>query len=205
MILSGSFSGRRHRVEGKTPAKPGEQFAKALMRHAFVPIDPASDKTRALGWVNPRAILDEDLRWDRLALGPHVVLGLRIDTRKVSRTMLRARLDQVLAERRREKPGARIPREERLRIAKALETEMLVAATPSTAIQEVWWNLPASTVWFSSSSAKLNGEMTDLFERTFGLKLVPLGPFTLAEAHTEAAGKGGGALERAKPTDLRVR
>jgi hypothetical protein len=205
MILSGSFTGRRHRVAGKPPADPAKQFARALARSAFVPIDPASDKTRVLGWVNPRAILDESFTWDQVSFGRQVVLGLRIDTRRVSRAMLRARLEQALAARRREKPGARITREERGRVAQALEAEMLAQTPASTTVHELWWNVAESVVWFSSTASKANEEMQELFERTFDLRLIPMAPFTLAEAHTERTGKGGGALERAEPMDLRAR
>jgi recombination associated protein RdgC len=203
MILTGSFSGRRHRVSGKLPSDPAKQFARGLSRHAFAPIDASSDKTRVLGWVNARQILDTDLTWDKIAYGDHVVLGLRIDTRRVSRPILKARVAQVIGDRLREDPKARISRDERSRVAQALESEMLAQTPPATAIQELAWNTRTGIVWFSSGALKLNEEMQGLFEETFGLSLAPLGPFTLAERHTEATGKGAAALDRAEPTDLR--
>lgn len=203
MILTGSFTGVRHRAEGSLPADHRQRFAKSLTRYAFVPIDPTTDRRRALGWVNPLQLLDADLTWDKVIFGDHVVLGLRVDERKISKPMLRARVAQVLSERRREKPGVRITREEQSQVARAIESEMLAQTPPVTTVQEVGWNTRTGMVWFSSASKKANEEMMDLFERTFGVRVIPLVPLTAAEAFTEKQGKGGAALERTTPLDLR--
>jgi DNA recombination-dependent growth factor C len=205
MILSGTFSGRRFRAEGKVPPNPGEQFAKALRRHAFAPIDPASDRTRALGWVNPRQILDAAVTWHRCEFGGWIVLGLRADQRRVSRPILRARLAQAEADRLRERGRERIGREERAQLAKAIEAEMLAQTPPTTTVHELAWNPTAGVVWFSSTAQRANEEMQDLFEKTFDMHLVPLVPFTVAERWTDTQGRGGAALDRAAPTDLRAR
>jgi hypothetical protein len=205
VILSGAFSGRRHRVDGKIPAKPSERFDKALRRHAFSPIDATSDRTRAVGWVNPRQILDSRVRWDKIVFGPHVVLGLRIDQRTVSRPILRARVAQAQAERRRERPGGKVSREERTEIAKVIEADLLRQTPPSTTVHELAWNTQTGRMWFSSTAQRANEEMTELFERTFDLTPVPLVPFTLADNWVDRHGRGGAALERATPADLRSR
>lgn len=205
MILTGSFTGRRFRVEGKVPPDPAAHFAKALRRHAFAPIDPASDRVRAVGWVNARQILDAAVTWDKAALGPWVVLGLRVDERRVNRTLLRARLALAEADRRRERGRERLGREERAEMARTLAAELLAQTPPTTTVHELAWHPAERTLWFSSTAQRAVDEMTDLFERTFGLRPVPLTPFTVADRWTDAQGRGAAALDRAEPTDLRPR
>ena len=204
MILSGSFTGRRFRVGGKLPPDAAKKFAKALERHAFSPINLTTDRTRAQGWVNARQILDTDVTWDKIIFGEHVVLGLRTDSRRVSRPVLRARIAQAEADRRREHDGGKLGREERADIAKVIEADMLRQTPASTAVHEVAWDTHTDSVWFSSSAKGAGEEMQDLFEKTFGLTLTPLVPHTLADQWVDRNGKGGAALEGAVPADLRT-
>jgi DNA recombination-dependent growth factor C len=205
MLLTGSFTGCRFRVRGKLPANRAQAFQRGLTRQAFTEIEPRSDKTRTIGWVNARQILDTELSWDKIALGDHLILGLRVDERRVSKPILRARVQQVIGQRLREDAKAKITRDERARIAKSIETEMLAQTPPATKVIELAWNTKAGVVWFASTAKKATEEMMELFEKTFSLPLVPLVPYTLAEAIVEAAGKGGGALDRAEVSDLRPR
>jgi len=134
-----------------------------------------------------------------------VVLGLRVDQRTISRAILRARLDQLVAEKSRERANGKVGREERARLTKAIESELMTRSVPATAMNELAWFPRERAAWFSSTAQRANEEMMELFEKTFGLRLVPLVPLTLAERFIDAQGKGGGALDRANPTDLRPR
>lgn len=205
MILSGSFSGRRFRVGGTPPPDPAKQFAKALTRDAFKPIELTTDRTESVGWVNPRQLLDSEVTWDKVLFDDVVVLGLRSDQRKISRTMLRARIAQAENERRSERGGMKIGREERNDLKKAIEADLLRQTPPSTNVHEVAWDTHTRVLWFSATAQGAAEKMQDIFERTFGLTLTPLGPHTLADEHVQRVGKGGAALDRAEPCDLRPR
>jgi recombination associated protein RdgC len=67
------------------------------------------------------------------------------------------------------------------------------------------WSLDEGVVRFFSQSAKPTLAMSDLFTKTFGLKLIPEAPFTLASrlGLSKAEDKAWDALEETKFSDPR--
>ena len=57
---------------------------------------------------------------------------------------------------------------------------MLFRSAPATRVVDLSWSLDEGIVRFFSQSERTIFAMTDLFHRTFGLRLVPEAPYTLA-------------------------
>src|SRR5687768_16675869 len=133
MLTLRTCSLRRYRVEGTLPAPLSEEFARRLTDRRFLPLSAREE--RAYGWVTADNLLLTQFDADTLVRGEHVVLGLRIDRRRVNGRLLRAQLDlEVRARTRAADDGAgsrRLGREERLELRQHLQQELLRQTSPS--------------------------------------------------------------------------
>lgn len=176
-LLQGSLSLRRFLVLGPVP---GEQdLIEGLRQDHFRPFEDGLEEER-LGWCDWRNPLvcppDED--WvvqERFA-----IFGLRIDTRRVPPSLLKAHVDLRTQQLMKEKDLAFVGKEARISLQDEIKVELLRKVLPTPKVVEVAWDLKGGVLWTTASSTKTQGALVGLFMKSFGCELQPLAPLLLA-------------------------
>ncbi len=176
-LLQGSLSLRRFLVLGPVP---GEQdLVEGLRQDHFRPFEDGLEEER-LGWCDWRnpLICPPDENWvvqERFA-----IFGLRIDTRRVPPSLLKAHVDLRTQQLMKEKDLAFVGKEARLSLQDEINVELLRKVLPTPKVVEVAWDLKGGVLWTTASSTKTQGALVGLFMKSFGCELQPLAPLLLA-------------------------
>lgn len=176
-LLQGTLSLRRFLVLGPIPAE--KDLLDGLDQDRFRPFEDGVEEER-FGWCDWRnpLITPPDENWvtqERFAM-----LGLRIDTRRVPATLLKAHVDLRLQKLMKEKDLAFVGKEARISLQDEVKEELLKKVLPTPKVVEVAWDLKGGVVWTTASTSKTQGALTGLFMKSFGCELQPLAPLLLA-------------------------
>lgn len=178
--LKGSLSYSRSFVEGELPGDFRARFMKAIRLRTMKPLTPEDEATERSGWCLMGEPFELELDYDGVFFNEFLNLGFRTDKWVIPGSLLRAKV--------REAEGAALSRKGRERLSRAEKSELkeLVVKKlrkqlpPSTRTVDLSWSLNDGIVRFFSHSDRVITGMRELFERTFGLELVPEAPYTLA-------------------------
>jgi hypothetical protein len=191
-----TLSARRFRVQGDLPSIHDAEFARRLMERRFQPLQPHEE--RSVGWVTADNCLDARFEVSSTVRGPCSVFALRVDRRRVNSRLLRAMLDLELRGRRREAQAqapegappraARVSRDERQEIRRALTEELLRNTSPTMEVHPVVLWPRERTAWFGSLSKTANEAFRALFCDTFDATLDALTPYHRALELLEGRG-----------------
>jgi hypothetical protein len=187
-----SLSARRYRIDGDLPPIHDEEFAKRLSERRFRPLAPLEE--RGIGWVTADNCLDAEMTAEAVERGPCAVFAMRIDRRRVSSRLLRARFDLEMRGRRKAaadvgERGKRLGRDERQEIRRGLAQELLQATPPTIEAHPVLLYPRDRIVLFQCLSRPANEAFRALFLDTFDVGLSPLTPYH--RALELLAGRGG--------------
>lgn len=176
-LLQGTLSLRRFLVLGPVPAE--EDLLEGLQQDQFRPFEDGMEEER-LGWCdwrNPLITPPEDawVSQERFA-----IFGLRMDTRRVPATLLKAHVDLRLHRLMKEKDLAFIGKEARISLQDDVKVELLKKVLPTPKVIEVAWDLKGGILWTTASTTRTQGALTGLFMKSFGCELQPLAPLLLA-------------------------
>jgi len=172
--LKGSVTIRRYLVRGDRPREPA-RLVKGVRAHLLVPIDPAGESERAFGWASIADPEDLDFAPEDMFLGESLALALRVDVLKPPGGVVKRLAAQRLKAlgRRSNRAETRAAREE---VKRSLRDRYL----PTSRSADMVWQLERGHVYFWSHAKGMNELLVDLFARSFGLELVPLGPGLVA-------------------------
>jgi len=176
-LFNGSVTLARFMALG--PAPEDEQVAAGLAQDRFRPFEDGLDEERA-GWVDWRNPLLIPAEPDWVTLDRYALFTLRIDTRRVPSSLLKAHVDLRLRRLMAEKDLVRVGREARLSVQDEVKAELLKKVMPTPATIECAWDRKAGIVIAGAGSAKAREGMTRLFMKSFGVELQPMGPLILA-------------------------
>ncbi len=176
-ILQGTVSLKRFLVLGPVPDE--KDLQSGLEQDQFRPFQDGLEEER-LGWCDWRnpLITPPDENWvgqERFA-----VFGLRMDTRRVPPTLLKAHVDLRLQSLQKEKDLAFIGKEARISLADEVKVELLRKVLPTPRVTEVAWDLKGGILWTTASSSKAQGALSSLFIKSFGCEIHPLAPLVLS-------------------------
>lgn len=173
-LLTGNLSFRRFKVIGEVPGDFRDRFVEDVRRRAFRENLDARTADDNIGWVNIADPDDADFDLNKVVYNQYLVLGLRVDRKRVP-----ARLLTILARRRqaevREAKGIeRLSANHRREIKEAVEEDMLQRALPTVQVHDMAWDLDAGEVRFFSTSDAVADLFRVYFKDTFGLDLARL-------------------------------
>ncbi|WP_005034963.1 recombination-associated protein RdgC [Holophaga foetida] len=176
-LLQGSVSLKRFLVLGPVPSE--KDLQEGLHKECFRPFEDGLEEER-FGWCDWRnpLILPPDENWvsqERFAL-----FSLRIDTRKVPSSLLKAHVDLRIQQLQKEKDLAFIGKEARTSLQDEVKAELLAKVLPVPKTVEVAWDLKGGMLWTTAGSSKTQGALIGLFMKSFGCELQPLAPLLLA-------------------------
>lgn len=176
-LLAGSLTAARFVVLGPVPSE--FDMGMHLSNDRFRPFEDGLEEER-LGWCDWRnpLLTPPDPDWmiqDRFAL-----FSLRVDTRRVPATILKAHVELRAQRIIEEKDLKGLGREARISIQDEVKAELLQKVSPTTKVYEVAWDLKGGQLWTTAASAKASGALLGLFMKTFGCELQPMAPLVLA-------------------------
>jgi hypothetical protein len=180
-LLSRNATFVRYSVEGELPDKFWEFAAERITQCAFQDIDDTFDEY-SIGWVSIDNMFDSSFAHASYAVGDYIVLSLRIDERKVSKTLLQKFSFKEEERLKKEKQIPRINRSQRVRIKEDVRLQLVKKSLPLPSVYDLCWNLADNTVLFFSISTKAQSVLEDFFKECFGLTIMLQVPY-LAAAH----------------------
>jgi len=176
-LLQGSVSLKRFLVLGPVPSE--ELLKEGLQQDSFRPFEDGQEEER-MGWCDWRnpLILPPDENWvtqERFAM-----FSLRIDTRRVPSSLLKAHVDLRIQNLMKEKDLAFIGKEARVSLQDEVKAELLAKVLPVPKTVEVAWDLKGGMLWTTAGASKTQSALIGLFMKSFGCELQPLAPLLLA-------------------------
>ena len=178
-LLSRTTTFVRYAVEGELPGNFWEFAAERIAQFSFRDIDDTFDEY-SIGWVSIDNMFDSSFAHASYAVGDYIVLSMRIDERKVSKTLLHK---YSLKEEERLKKEMQIPRLNRShkdRIKEDIRLQLVKKSLPVPSVYDLCWNLADNTLLFFSTSIKAQSVLEDFFRECFGLTIILQVPYLVA-------------------------
>jgi recombination associated protein RdgC len=201
--LKGSITFAKFYVRGQLPDAFRDKFVERIGLRAFRPLTVEEDADQRSGWCSIENPLDCELDHGKVFFNSYLNLGLRTDRWQVPAPLFKAHFAEAerehLQKRGREKLGRREKEELRAVVSRRLRAQLL----PVMKVIDLSWNLETGVVRFWNQSPRVHEGLSELFEDTFELDLVPESPYTaarelgLSDAHAKA-------FESLKPTAFHV-
>ncbi len=180
-LLSRTATFVRYSVEGQLPENFWDFAAERIASFSFQDIDDTVDEY-SIGWVAVDNMFDSSFAHAAYSVGDYIVLSLRIDERKVSKSLLNKFSLKEEERLKKEKQIPRLNRSQRLQIREDIRLQLAKKALPLPSVYDLAWNLADSTLLFFSTSAKAQSILEDFFKECFGLNIIMQVPY-LAAAH----------------------
>ncbi len=181
-LFSGSLTYGRFFVEGDAHTASGfrEKAMRSIRARAMRPLMAEDEDLERSGWCRVGEPFELELDHNDVFYNEFVNLGFRTDRWVVPTPLLKSKLREAeqsyLAKKGRERMTRKEKSELKLLVGKKLRKQL----SPQTRAVDVSFSLAEGVVRFMSVSPKAGALMSELFHKTFGVKLVPESPYTLA-------------------------
>src|SRR5687767_14389360 len=189
---SGSVSFRRFAVVGKAPKTPEQELLDKLASHALKPGEFGVPEETEYGWGGGRHVLDGAFGFEHNVFADALHFALRVDTNKVPGDLKKAY--QLMEE---EAVAATNPsgfisknqkKDVKDSIRRKVDEEMKSGRFRRSKLLPMLWDLPSQTLYCAATGASFE-KLAELFERTFGLTLLPMTSGALALRLLEPRGR----------------
>lgn len=178
--LKGSITYSRFYVQGELPENFANGFTRRIKNRVFEPLTPDSEEPTNWGWCNIADPFDLELDQEKIFFNSYLNLGLRIDRWSIPGPLVKAHLAQatklVLEKKGRERLSRAEKEELKVTVVRKLRKQLI----PAMKVIDLSWNTESGVVRYWSRSKKSVELLHDFFEKTFGLKLLPHGPYSAA-------------------------
>jgi DNA recombination-dependent growth factor C len=179
--LRGSLTYSRFFVDGEVPEDFREKYMRAIRLRAMKPLEAEDDDLERSGWSKLAEPFELELRYDDVFYNEFIVLGFRTDRWQIPGPILKARVREAEAAYLEKKGREKLGRKEKAELKESVARKLRKQTAPATRVVDLAWSMNEGIVRFFSHAEKAAGNMTELFHKTFGLRLVPESPYTLAE------------------------
>src|SRR5687767_2113227 len=191
-FASGSVTFRRFLVMGKSPNAIDQDLLDKLAEHALKERDLGVPDEEEYGWSGGRHVLDGNFSFENNVFADALHFGLRIDTNKVPGELKKAYTimeEEAVAA---TNPSGFISKNQKRDakevVKQKLEEDLRSGRFRRSKLIPILWDLPSQTVYCSAGGASLE-KLMEIFERTFGLSLLPLSAGSLALKLLEPKGR----------------
>jgi hypothetical protein len=178
-LLSRTSTFVRYSVEGKLPDNFWDFAAERIAQFAFRDIDDTFDEY-SIGWVAVDNMFDSAFAHSSYSVGDQIVLSMRIDERKVSKTLLKKFTLKEEERLKKERQIPRLNRNQRVQIKEDVHLRLVKKALPVPSVYDLSWNLANNTLLFFSISPKAQSILEDFFKECFGLTIILQVPYLAA-------------------------
>lgn len=191
-FASGSVSFRRFAVVGEHSSSIDQDLLDKLAAHALRPQEIGLPDEVEYGWSGGRHVLDGTFSFEHNVFADALFFGLRIDTNRVPGDLRKAY--QIMEE---EAVAAGNPsgfiskaqkKDVKDTIRTKLEEELRSGRFRRSKLLPILWDVTKQTL-YASASGKSFEKLAEIFQRTFGLDLIPLSAGSIAMRMLEPRGR----------------
>jgi hypothetical protein len=191
-FASGAVSFRRFAVVGESPTAVDQNLLDKVAEHALRPTETGVPEEIEYGWSGGRHVLDGNFSFEHNVFADCLFLGLRIDTNKVPGDLKKAyqimEEDAVAAE----NPSGFISklqkRDVKDTVRRKIDDDLRSGKFRRSKLIPLLWDLTTQTL-YGSVSGKSFEILAELFERTFGVNLMPMSAGSIALRLLEPHGR----------------
>lgn len=200
-IYKGSATLTRYTLSNKLPSNFNTFLDERIKGFAFKSIEEGTEEL-SMGWVAAHDFMDTDFSYASYLLEPYVMLGLRIDRRRVSGSLLkkyhRLELQKALAMR---GPEAKISRSDREELKEKARLDLLRRIPPASQVFDLCWDTQRGQLWLGTATGGVRELFGDLFRRCFEMEPRMLIPWDLARGMMDGE-EDANRLDGARPLTL---
>ncbi len=178
-LLASSSHFIRYSVEGDPPADFWNVAADCIASHSFRDIDDTYEEL-SIGWVAVDNMFDAEFAGASFAVGDYLVLGLRVDERKVAPAMLKKFCMKEEERIKKERQLPRLSRGQKTELKENVRLALMKKTLPVAKVYDLAWNLAEGSLLFFSTNDKAQEILENFFKETFGLTLIRQIPFNIA-------------------------
>jgi DNA recombination-dependent growth factor C len=181
--LRGSLTYARFFVEGALRDSSDDlhtKLLKSIRAKAMKPLVPEEDLVERSGWCRIGEPMELEFGHEDVFYNNYVNVGFRTDRWVIPGPVLRTKVREAEQAYLQKKGRERLTKKEKAELKDLVSKKLRRQTEPRTRVVDVSWSLEEGLVRFFSPSAKLGALLEELFLKTFGLKLLPESPYTLA-------------------------
>jgi recombination associated protein RdgC len=179
--LNGSLSYTRFYVEGELPPNFRQVYTESVQAFAFEPLTAEDDDNEErTGWCNIEHPFDMSFDEYKLFYNEYLNVAMRTDRWRIPAALLKAYCTEAERKYMLENGKEKLRRGEKEEIKAVITAELKNRLLPSLKTIDVSWNTHTGIVRFWNASARVCETFQDLFEDTFGLRLVADSPYVSA-------------------------
>jgi DNA recombination-dependent growth factor C len=196
-ILSPTVTIVKYRVEGEIKDSVADRIEKGLVSFAF------NESVNTKGWTSTRTPYNADFTNSNFLVGDTIVFSLRIDTKVIPGKVLKQHMTVEIETRLQNTGKEFISKSEKQRIKEQI-SEMLIKQIPAIPnIFDILWDYENKELYFFTTQNGANLELETLFTKSFGLLLIKLFPFTIADLTLGLSDQEKDRLYKLKPTNFK--
>ena len=198
-LLSSSVSITSYSVKGEIKEPLIKAITEGLKKYSIKDIDNAP-MNKTAGWTcfdNPYL---PDFETSSCIIGSYFVFSLRIDKKNVPSKIIKKYYTLEVAKKLAESGRENLSRNEKTDIKESVSNalSLRIPATPN--IYDIIWNYEESSLWFFSNQKAANEDIETLFSKSFGLTIIRLFPYTMADFTSGLSDKDRDLLLTVSPT-----
>lgn len=191
-FASGSVSFRRFAVLGSGPDRVEQDLLDKLSEHALRPGELGVPEETEYGWSGGRHILDGNFSFEHNVFNDALCFGLRVDSNKVPGDLKKAYTIMEEEAAAANNPSGFISKNQKREVKdvvrRKLDDDLRSGRFRRSKIVPVLWDV-ASQMLYSPAGGKNQEMLLEIFERTFGLALMPLSAGSVALRLLEPRGR----------------
>ncbi|RZB30326.1 MAG: hypothetical protein SRB1_02606 [Desulfobacteraceae bacterium Eth-SRB1] len=187
-LLSSSVSITRYKVKGKIQDPLINTIMEGLNKNSIIEIDnEPMEKTS--GWTSFDNPYLPDFGTSSCVIGAHFVFSLRIDKKNVPSKIIKKYYTIEVAKKLAESGREHLSRNEKKDIKEHVTNALILRIPATPNIYDIIWNYEGSSLWFFSNQKAANEDLETLFSKSFGLTLIRLFPYTMANLASDLTDK----------------
>ena len=175
--FTGSMSYKLYFVQGELPPDWKEQYLERSTHRAFKELSADNEEEETYGWVPIERPLEVVFPYTSVVYNDYLNLGLRRDKYSISTDRFKAQLGAITREFLKQNEQTKLTRMQRDDLKTMVRNDLKRRTLPAMKVTDMSWNLSRNEVRFWSQSTKLCELFQGYFEDTFGLKIMPAGPY----------------------------
>ncbi|MDO9567684.1 MAG: exonuclease [Candidatus Desulfaltia sp.] len=198
-LLSSSVSITRYKVKGKIQGSLIRTIMDGLKKNSITEIDN-QPMGKAAGWTSFDNPYLPDFETSSCVIGAHFVFSLRIDKKNIPPKTIKKYYTVEMAKRLAESGREYFSRNEKSQIKEYVVNALSLSIPATPNIYDIIWNYDGSSLWFFSNQKAANEDLETLFSKSFGLTLIRLFPYTMADLASGITDKERDLLSTISPT-----
>lgn len=179
-LAEGGISYCTYYVDGELPEDYRQLYVQRIGMHGFEKLTPEAEADSTSGWVPIDDIVGQTFQTGNVFLNQYLVLALRIDKWAIPPLLVKAALKNAERGIKEEQGREHLSRMERGELLDRERARLKRRTLPAVRVVDLCWNLDTNEMRFASASRPVNELFSDLFEKTFGMRLLPANPYISA-------------------------